>query len=795
MRELPPVIDFNEEDRPIDLKKLVSKYLRYWPFFIASILIFMALGYAYVYFVPKTFKSIAKIKIIDDAKESKVIQEALTYVDPNSKINLENQIEVLRSFRLLNSVAKDLNLDIYYLRAGILGDRQIWHPPFEIEKHIPEDSLVKPKEFTVQLSSLGFNITDQNGKKYVVPFDSSNQPGGILPFSIRLLKNTNAKDYENVEFKVVLHQMQQATQLLAKNIEIQASEMQSDILTLSLSGESKQRSEAILNSIINKFDQDGIADRQLVSKRTLEVIDKRFIYLSGELDSIEVGKKDYKQSNNLSYIQQDAGINLQRKSETEAEVSKLQTQISLAQLLKETVTNEAAYSLLPSDIGLANSSLNDLVSNYNQMALERERLVASVGANHPTLQALSTQLQQGKLNILSTINVYESQLDVSLGQLTQQRNLSGYRFSQLPEKEKALRSIERQQSIKENLFLMLLQKREEAAINLAVTAPSIKVIDYAITDIKPIWPKKILIYPLSLFAGIFLPFVILYSIFSLDTKINDRFEIERLNPRIPVAAEIPLLDNNKSFVDANDRSILAESFRILSTNLNYLMPAKKADQGQIIYVTSAIKGEGKTLLALNLSLAFASIEKKVLLVAADLRNPQLHTYFNIDKNTLGLADFLVDSKINLKDCIHDGYDKNTFHKVCFSGTIPTNAPVLLSGKRFEKFIEMAKNEFDYIIVDTAPTVLVTDTLLISKYADLTLFVVRAGFTDKKLIEFSKNLSDTKKLINMAYALNAVGQGKSNDYNYGYGYGYDLQKPTKPWYKRLKKVRKVKSLPS
>jgi capsular exopolysaccharide synthesis family protein len=613
----------------------------------------------------------------------------------------------------------------------------------------------------------------------------------VLPFSITLLSNVNIEDYKDVVFKVVLNQTQNAAQILAKKLDIQASEVQSDILTLSLNGESKERSEAILNAIINKFDQDGILDRQLVSKRTLEVIDKRFIYLSGELDSIEVDKKDFKQSNNLSYIQADAGMNLQRKSETEAEVSKLQTQISLAQLLKETVTNEAAYSLLPSDIGLANSSLNTLVSDYNQMALERERLVASVGSNHPTLQALSTQLQQGKLNILSTINVYVSQLEVSLNQLNQQKSLSGYRFAQMPEKEKALRSIERQQSIKENLFLMLLQKREEAAINLAVTAPSIKVIDYGLTSKDAIWPKKIIILPLALFLGAFLPFMVLYIKFSIDTKIHERYDIEKLNPKIPIVAEIPIFKSIKSFVDVNDRSVLAESFRILSTNLNYLLPAKKEHEGQVIYVTSSIKGEGKSLVALNLSLAFASMDYKVLLLGADLRNPQLHAYFDIDKNTLGLTDYLSNPKIGLEDCIHAGFDQNSNHKVCFSGTVPPNAPVLLSGKRFEKFMDSTKEEFDFIIVDTAPTLLVTDTLLIARHADITLFVVRAGFTDKGLLEFSKGLNESKKLKNMTYALNAVGDGSSKDYNYGYGYGYEAQNHSKRWYRFFKKEGKNK----
>ncbi|WP_297691455.1 tyrosine-protein kinase domain-containing protein, partial [uncultured Eudoraea sp.] len=338
-----------------------------------------------------------------------------------------------------------------------------------------------------------------------------------------------------------------------------------------------------------------------------------------------------------------------------------------------------------------------------------------------------------------------------------------------------LRGIERQQSIKEQLYLLLLQKREEAAINMATTTPSIKVVDYAITSSEPISPKKIIVYPLSLLLGMFLPFLILFIRFSLDTKIHDRTDLEKLSPDIPVLAEIPFLKGNKSIKGFHDRSILAESFRMLSTSVNHHLPEKEKDLGQVIYVTSSIKGEGKTLMAFNLAMAYASLKKRVLLVGADLRNPQLHMHLDILKKTNGLSEYLSKPSMNWQNVINEGFSNELNIKVCYSRQIPPNAPELLSGKGFEKFIQAVKEEFDYIIIDTAPTLLVTDTMLISKYADLTLFVARAGFTDKKLLEYSKNLNKTKKLQNMAYALNDVGFGKARHYNYGHGYGYGSDK--------------------
>jgi capsular exopolysaccharide synthesis family protein len=320
-----------------------------------------------------------------------------------------------------------------------------------------------------------------------------------------------------------------------------------------------------------------------------------------------------------------------------------------------------------------------------------------------------------------------------------------------------------------------LQKREEAAISYAVTAPTVKVVDYGLTNDIPVSPKKTMVYALSLLAGMFLPFAVLYIRFTLDTKIHDRSDIEKVTTDIPVVGEIPFFKEVKKKLQANDRSIMAESFRILSTNVDYLLQEKNKGEAQVVMVTSSVKGEGKTLLSYNLAVAHASLNKKVLLIGADLRNPQLHGFYQLSVNHKGLSDYLNDPGMNWKDYVVKSGGDNPTLEVCFGGSIPPNTPQLLSSPAFEKFITAAKKEFDYIIVDTAPTMLVTDTLLISKFADVTVFVTRSGQTDKRLLDFSKNLSKTKKLKNMAYVVNGVGNGKAKGYNYGYGYGYGSEK--------------------
>ncbi len=775
MKESPFTLDFNEEDDYVNLKGLLSKYLRFWPWFLATSLICLLLGVAYMRYAPITFESVAKIKIIEDSKELNVAKDPLSVLNGNSSINLYNEIEVLKSYRLLSHVVSDLKLDVSYYEVGNIKTTQIWKAPFIISKLSEADSIGYTRTYKLEIRNPKIIITDEDEKSYTVDFNYSDSPNTGLPFGIELAENVNLRDYNDIDYKVVFSPVKDAVIGLATDLQVQPTNRNSEILALSLKGVSVDRSEAILNMLIARFNEDGILDRQLVSRRTMEVIDKRFVDLASELDSIEVGKQDFKQTNRLSYIEADAGVTLQRKSVAEDEVATLENQISLSKLLKETVINQAEYSLLPSDIGLENLSLNSLVASYNELALERDKLLPNVGVNHPTLRAISGQLERGKVNIIKSVNIYQAQLRTSLSQLRRESSRAGAVFSELPEQEKMLRGIERQQSIKEQLFLLLLQKREEAAINMATTTPSIKVVDYGLTSSKPLSPKRRIVYPVSLMIGMLLPFLVLFIKFSLDTKIHDRTDLEKLSPDIPLLAEIPFLKGNKSIKGLHDRSILAESFRMLSTSINYHLPEKDKDTAQILYVTSSIKGEGKTLVAFNLAMAYASLKKRVLLVGADLRNPQLHMYLDILKKAKGLSEYLSDPTMDSQKVINEGFSNELNIKVCYSRHMPPNAPELLSGKGFEKFINAVKEEFDYIIVDTAPTLLVTDTMLISKHADLTLFVTRAGFTDKKLLEYSKNLNQTKKLKNMAYALNDVGFGKARHYNYGHGYGYGSEK--------------------
>ncbi len=789
MSEKPYILDFKEEDNPIAIKDIISKYTRYWPWFLVSCTLFVLLGHFYANYAPKTYSTVARIKILDDDKEPKIVNNDKVSSNPNVNLNLENQVQVLKSFRLLAEVVEELKLDVVCSKQNKLNYVPVLDSPFVIEKTIDDEEIEKPLTYEIVMSSSGFKITDKDGNTYSIPYGNWVNRDVKLPFNISLDDIDHVNDFKDDKYKIVLMSKGHATLLLSEKLKIGTSEKQGDVLSLSLKGANRARTEAILNSIINNFGSYNVEENRMDAQRVLSQIDKRFMELSGELDSIELGKEDYKQLEDLSNIQADAGVSLSKRANNESEVLRLTTQISSIDILKKSLNGEEPYSLLASDIGLTNQTLSVMAENYNVLARERQKLILSAGNDHPMLKSLSERLDYEKENILETLRVYESQMRTLLKTYNAEKYRSESAFAQLPEKERILRSIDRQQNIKEDLYMLLLRKREETAIDYATATTSVRVIDYGVSDIKPLWPKKVIVYPLSLLLGFIFPLGFIYLKSAINNTVNGRNEIEEIDPKTPVLIEIPLFDRENIIEDFKEGSVLVESFRILGTNTDYLIP--KRDETKVVYITSSVKGEGKTMTALNLSLAFSSVGKRVLLVGADLRNPQLHSYLNLDRNAPGLSDYLKNPSFDFKSGIQLGFKKNPNHHVYLSGIIPENAPVLLSSKRFSEFLDEAKKNYDYVVVDTAPTILVTDTLLISNYADITLFVVRSGFTDRNLLQHSKELNRKQMLKNMAYVVNAVGNLNGYKYNYGYKYGYDFEDKAveKSWKKQLLNILK------
>jgi capsular exopolysaccharide synthesis family protein len=419
------------------------------------------------------------------------------------------------------------------------------------------------------------------------------------------------------------------------------------------------------------------------------------------------------------------------------------------------------------------------------LILKKQDLSVSATSENKMILQINDKLDQLLLKIDEGIQNYLKSLRISIEQSADLEQRSSGRLSQMPEKEKRIRSIERNRIIKEQLYLFLLQRREEAKLSYAITAPTVKVVDYAYTTGTPIKPQDDIIIMSGVAAGLILPLAVLYLIFMLDSKVKDKDGLKREIKEAPILSELPYIQKGgHKLIKPNDRTALAESFRILRTNLAYFKSPKKGDEAEVVFVTSTTKGEGKTFAALNLANTWASTGKKTLLLGCDLRNPQIHNTLNLSKDTPGVSSFLYEKNIEINDLvIKKAFEFDNLDTI-LSGNIPPNPAELLLNGRFDEMIEELKTQYDYIVVDTAPTLLVTDTLLISKHADVTAYIIRADFTDKKLLKHIKDLKSEKKINSMGLVLNGVKEkgayGYGYNYGYGYGYGADDNKKSPFW---------------
>ena len=534
----------------------------------------------------------------------------------------------------------------------------------------------------------------------------------------------------------------------------------------------RKKAVDIINKLVEVYNREALDDKNIESRKTIDFIDSRISQIGKDLGTVENEKENFKENNNIVDIATEAGIGLQENSVAKGNQIELENQIELTNTLLNYIRSQRNYQLLPTNVGLNNSNAVSAINNYNALVIQRNTYLQDATVNNPVVVDITKQLnaikeiiveslEKGKQGLLLTRQNYQAEQDKILG-----------RISKIPAQEKQFRIIERQQKIKEGLYMLLLEKRETAAISLAVTADKARIIDTAYSSLKPVAPKKILFLLGATILGLLFPFAFIYAKEIWNDKISTKADIDKLSGNKPMIGEIPSLKKGQGeLLSLNDMSPMAEAFRILSTNMNFML--LKSEKGKVIFVTSSVKGEGKTFVSVNLALVLASSSKKVVLIGSDIRNPQLQRYAPEMKNAVGLTEYLHDSSVEAKDILQ----KTSFNPYCdivYSGIIPPNPTELLTNGRYQLLLEELKNTYDYIVLDTAPLMLVTDSLLIADLADVTLYVTRSGYTEKSLIEFANNMMNEGKIKNFAFVLNDV---KEENFGYGnkYGYGYGTEK--------------------
>ena len=764
--------NFSQENKTgFDIRLEINKYLPFWFWFVGFTAATLFIANFYLRYSPPVYQNSAKIKILDNSNSPFKMSTEGIFIVGKSKAKLGNDLQIIKSDRILEVVARELNLTTsYYLPGRIMNSEQWKNSPVKIEWLSPDNILDEISlSFNLTITKKGFKIEELGNNEM---FFNKRYEINNIPFKITsTTKQLNI--FYDKKYLIQKSTLSGVVNQLIGSINASVLSDESDVVVLSNKGLNQEKSKDIINCLIKVFNEDGIKDRQLAFKNTIEFVNDRFQYLVSELDSIENYKVNYKKSNDITSLEGFTGVTEGRKSDYEDKIFELENQLSLSVFLGKSIKTGSDYELLPTNIGVLDANVNGFVSVYNQLVTERDKLMVSAGKNNPTLKGINEKLPQLQENIFSSIKLYQDEIQASIRNLKNIQSQNNSLYSTIPEKEKILRSIERQQNIKESLYLLLLQKREEAGINMAITQPSVKVLEYASNGYK-VAPNNNSIYLIALIIGLGIPLILLFLKFYFDTKIHNKIDVKNIVKDIPIIGEIPFIKDDK-YIQSNDRSILAEAYRNIRTNINYLLPTSNKKEGYVIFSTSSIKGEGKTFNAINLALIMTQMKKKVLIIGADLRNPQLHKYIGLAKEKRGLTNYLFDQEVELESIINKSILDNQYLDTIISGSIPPNPAELISNGRFEKLLNIVKAEYDFIIVDSAPTLLVTDTLLITNLADLVIYVIRADMTDKNVVEYSRDLYLQGKINKIAYIVNSVGliyvYGYKYKYNYSYGYGY------------------------
>ena len=783
--------DFSEnEESNFDLKAEIFKYLAYWKWIVLGIVVGVAVAYLYNRYTIPEYRTEASMMILKEDQTG--VAGALPSSGGASILidntSLANQIETLTSKRLVGDVIDELNLNFsYFIQGNVIAVEAYEDSPIRVEFVTP-DSIV-------HLSSLSFQVTPESGSTYELLNESLGYREihkfgdivtlGGLDFSV-VSREEEFEESTIVEFQV--QPLRRVANDYITRMSIAPQGQAQDILALSIIGKVPEKSQDFLNTLMLHFNTEGVADKRQVAENTASFIQERLKLISEELDSVETGIAEFKRENQLMDVTGRAGEVLAKSSMAEEEIFNLETQLMIIRSIREALSSAESYRLLPTNVG--EGSVAGPIQQYNTLVQQRKAYLETSTAKNPVVETLTEQLDDLKVNLLQNIQSTINSISIRLEELNQLDRRAEGAFSTFPGMEKGIRSRERQQQIKEQLYLFLLQRREESAIAFAATSPVAKVIDPAYTISSPVDPRPIFILLVGFAIGLLIPLLIIFLRIFLDTKVHHKGDLNRLIKEIPFLGEIPRVHTDaEEVIQENDRSPLAESFRILRTNLAYLVQSRERVKGEVIFITSTIKGEGKTFVSYNLARTLASTKKKVLLIGADIRNPKLHKYTGDTMETKGLSDFLYDYEITRENIIKHTNEGGIDIDIILSGSIPPNPAELFMNDRMKTLIRQEEKNYDYIIVDTAPTMIVTDTLLISPLADSTLYVVRAGLTDKKLLDFPRDLKQQGKLKGLAIVLNDVDYSKFSygakyGYSYGYGYGYGKDEEKKSFFGKM-----------
>ncbi|MDP3946445.1 MAG: polysaccharide biosynthesis tyrosine autokinase [Lutibacter sp.] len=773
----------NDNDESFNLREQLENYLFHWKWFVLGVAVALLGAFLYLRYTPNQY-AVSTTILVDDKNSGGLASELTAFADlglmGGSKAVLDNEMELLKSKSLAERVVKSLGTNITFFKQGNVIKSELFSKSAPIKiNFFSADSVFHKLDtsFSVRITSPStFTLKDATGNK-----SKEHNFGDLIKtsfgeMSITPLKQGKFKDDEEVIVQIV--PFENVVSRYRNALQIQPISKQASVLRISLTDPVKPKAIEILDNLVAQYNNDAVEDKNLTAKNTNDFINQRILIVNEELSSVEKGAEQFKTRNQLTDLATEAGLAVQSKSLVEKEVLELNTQLKLAEYVSDYV-NANPGELIPANLGIGDASVDGNTEKYNQLVLERNRILKGSSEINPVIVNLNGQIKNLEESIKQSLINSKTALKISLNAIKGQQSKFASTISEVPKQERMFRDMQRQQQIMETIYLYLLQKREENAITMAVTLPSAKIIDTAYGSNIPVAPKQNIIYLAALLLGLLIPFGVIYVLTLLDNKVHSRKDLESMI-KAPILGDVPnTKSEDKIVVSDSDRSSVAESFRLLRTNINFMLTGVKQG-GKTIFVTSTVSGEGKTFVSINLAAVLSLTDKKVLLIGADIRKPKIGEYLEL-KYEKGLTHFLMDNALKPTDIIESVTAVN--FDFISSSLIPPNPSELLMNGRFEEVLAYGKQHYDYVIVDTAPVNLVTDTLLLSHLADMFIYVVRANYLDKRLLSIPKMMYEEKRLPNMAMLINGTDLERGYGYGYGYG-GYSEEVIMKPWYKTL-----------
>lgn len=780
-------IQENEEKSSFDFAVIYTTLILNWKWFVLSLIICLGAAHIYLRYATPIYQAAAKLLIKEEqnGRRGNSIQSSANLGIISNSNGIDNEMEILKSRTLAQQAVYDLKLYTTYRHEGRIKDHLIYGEQ-EVNVDMDYEHLKKlnaPMSFKITREGRNYHVVGS----YFVPIDdNSYNPGPVtvdkvitaLPATlgtrvgmVKFTQNGNYMLRDGESLKVTMIAPEIAAGKYVGSLSVSPSTKATSIAQLVITDEIPQRAIDYLKQLAIVYNRQANEDKNQIAVRTEQFINQRLEKINAELGNTEGQLENYKKRNNMVQLSMNASTAFSNADSYAQKLNEANTQVALLDELTKYMNEPSnRHQPIPSNVGLNDASATSLINKYNEIALQRNQLLHSASESSPTVTPLTSQLDDLQASIKRAMSQARAGLNIQRNSIASQQGKYQGQISNTPEQERILTQIGRQQEVKSGLYLMLLQKREENSISLAATADKGKLIDNPVFAGK-VTPKDSIILIIAFGLGLAIPALILFLLAFFRYKIEGHDDVAKLT-KLPIIADVAIAsDRAKTKADIvvheNKNNLMEEIFRSLRTNLQFLMK----EHDKVILMTSTTSGEGKTFIASNVAISFALLGKKVVLVGLDIRKPRLAELFEIDDHHHGITNLLIKDNITWDDVnkqiVNSGVNNNL--DLLMAGPVPPNPGELVTRKSLEETIDILKEHYDYIIIDTAPVGLVTDTLALGRIANATVYVCRADYTQKSSFGLINGLAYEKKMPNMSIVLNGVDLSKKK-YGYYYGYG-------------------------